>query len=89
MLRYEVNKPRKEGFTMRRIYTELTGKIYSHNETCHSIAKKIGISASAMSAKMQGKSSFTVEEAAAIGKILSFAAADYYPCFILPIEIRK
>lgn len=74
---------------MRRIYAELTGKIYSHGETCRSIAKKIGISASAMSAKMQGKSSFTVEEAAAIGKILSLTADDYYPCFIVPVEIRK
>lgn len=74
---------------MRRMYPELTGRIYSCGETCQSIAKKIGISASAMSAKMQGKSSFTVEEAAAIGKVLSLSANDYYPCFILPIEIRK
>lgn len=79
----------KRDLSMRRIYTELTGKIYSHGETCHSIANKIGISASAMSAKMQGKSSFTVEEAAAIGKILSLTADDYYPCFIEPVEIRK
>lgn len=74
---------------MRRIYTELTGKIYSNGETCHSMAKKIGISASAMSAKMQGKSSFTVEEAVAIGKVLSFTADDYYLCFIVPVEVRK
>lgn len=74
---------------MRRMYPELTGRIYSRGETCQSIAKKIGISASAMSAKMQGKSSFTVEEAAAIGKVLSLEANDYYPCFIAPVEIWK
>lgn len=74
---------------MRRMYPELTGKIYSQGETCRSIANKIGISASAMSAKMQGKSSFTLEEAVAIGKILSLTADDYYPCFVLPVEIRK
>lgn len=74
---------------MRRIYTELTGRIYSSGETFQSIAKKIGISASAMSSKMQGKSSFTVEEAVAIGKVLSFTADDYYLCFIVPVEVRK
>lgn len=74
---------------MRRIYSELTGKIYSHGETFCSTAKKIGISASAMSAKLQGKSSFTITEVVAIGQLLDLSPEDYYSCFILPVEVRK
>lgn len=67
-----------------KIYKKLHGHIVGNGLTDREVAAAIGISAQAMSDKIRGKTSFTLEQVVAIGTYLDFSDADYRKYFILP-----
>lgn len=66
-------------------YRQLHGRIVASGYSCADVAKKLNISAQAMSQKMQMKSYFTAREIAALGQMLDFAPDEYYTLLIKPI----
>lgn len=70
-------------------YLKLQGRITAKGETCTSLAKKVNISAQAMSQKMQLKSYFTAQEIEKMGKILNLSPDEYYTLFIEPITNER
>ena len=66
-------------------YQKLYGRIVAQGETCTSVAKKMNISAQAMSQKMHLKSYFTAKEMEMMGKILGFSPSEYYTLLIEPL----
>ena len=67
-----------------KIYKKLHGHIVGKGLTDKEVAAAIGISAQAMSDKIRGKTSFTLEQVVAIGTYLDFSDADYRKYFIIP-----
>lgn len=70
-----------------KIYKKLHGHIVGKGLTDKEVAAAIGISAQAMSDKIQGKTSFSLEQVVAIGTYLNFSDADYRKYFIIPQSI--
>lgn len=66
-------------------YRQLHGRIVASGYSCADIAKKLNISAQAMSQKMQMKSYFTTLELARLGEILHLTPDEYYTLLIRPI----
>ena len=70
-----------------KIYTKLHGHIVGRGLTDKEVAAAIGISAQAMSDKIRGKTSFSLEQVVAIGSYLGFSDVDYCNYFIVPQSI--
>lgn len=59
-------------------YAKLKGRMVEENMTQAEMAEKIGISLSALNAKMSGKREFTVQEAAMICQLLKIEEPKEY-----------
>ena len=70
-----------------KTYTKLHGYIVGKGLTDKEVAAAIGISAQAMSDKIRGKTSFSLEQVVAIGSYLGFSDVDYCKYFIVPQSI--
>lgn len=74
---------------MRMDYSYLRGKIIENCKSNCNYAKKIGISNTELSNKLNNKSSFTHKQICDSIQILNLTENDITKCFFLPLKVEK